>query len=330
MSAEELPLIDPAERDSATASVSPDTRPEGLTLVSVSRDGRRMLFVDAHGREFVVDVDDRLRAALPADSPRRTEKPVTTPLRPREIQQRIRSGESVEDVATAAGTTVDKIMPFAAPVIAEREHMAERAQRGSVRRRAGEPAGAVRTLGDAVAQLLSRYYLESDAVAWDSWRRQDGRWALFAAYTTPERSGIAELTYDTAGNYVALENDDARWLVGDQLAEPAPAPMRDDLQAVRARRAATPDLPEADEAQTATTTPAEQPLFADEPLETFLDQPTPPAELPDVDETPLDEAQPTPEEPVVEQPAPRKTSSRRKRASVPSWDEIMFGGGKGE
>jgi hypothetical protein len=318
MSAEELPLVNPAE---PTAS---DTRPEGLTLAAVSRDGRRMLFVDAQGREFSVEVDERLRAALPADSPRRTEKPVTTPLRPRDIQQRIRGGESVDDVAAAAGTTVDKIMPFAAPVIAEREHMVERAQKGSVRRRAGEPAGAVRTLGDAVAQRLSQFYLDPDVIAWDSWRRPDGRWALLASYTMPDRSGIAELSYDTAGNYVALENDDARWLVGDQVA--TPEPVRDDLREARQRR----------------STPADQPLIADEPLEAFLDLPETVADAPEervtepvverTVETPVEqpvaEEAPAPPEAAPEQP--RKTSTRRKRASVPSWDEIMFGGGKGD
>ena len=55
-------------------------------------------------------------------------------LRPRDIQARIRAGETPESVAAAAQTTVDKVMPYAAPVLAEREHVAERAQRSSIRR----------------------------------------------------------------------------------------------------------------------------------------------------------------------------------------------------
>ena len=31
-------------------------------------------------------------------------------------------------------------------------------------------------------------------------------------------------------------------------------------------------------------------------------------------------------EPAAEEPAPKKAPRRRGRASVPSWDEIMFGG----
>ena len=67
-------------------------------------------------------------------------------LRPRDIQARIRAGDSPEKVAAAAQTSVEKIMGFATPVLAERAHIAERAQRSSVRRKAGE--GASRLLGD--------------------------------------------------------------------------------------------------------------------------------------------------------------------------------------
>ena len=48
-----------------------------------------------------------------------------------------------------------------------------------------------------------------------------------------------------------------------------------------------------------------------------------------------DDTGPTDQEPTqgtteaTEEP-PKRSSKRRGRASVPSWDEIMFGGGKGE
>jgi len=307
-------LIDPAATaadDAARAQDVPSDMPQGLTLASVSRDGRRMLFVDANGREFAVEVDDRLRAALPADSPRRTEPAVTNPLRPREIQTRIRAGESAEDVAAAAGTTIDKIMPFAGPVLAEREHMAERAQRGSVRRKAGEPAGSVRTLGEAVAVHLRAFELTpEDVVTWDAYRRTDGRWKVIGDFATPGRSGTAELTFDTAGNYVALDNDDARWLIGDEV-QVAAEPVQDDLLAARQRRASAPEpVPTPERAPEPEAVVADEPLDVEMPLEAFLE----PDPEPEPKQAP---------EPVAEKP---KSSRRKGRASVPSWDEIMFGG----
>ena len=128
-----------------------------LTLAGLSDDGKRLLLVSDKGVEFTLDIDARLRAALRGEHARlgQLEIQMDSTLRPRDIQARIRAGETPEAVAQAAQTSVDRIMPFAAPVLAERQHVADRAQRSSVRRRGGErPHGGARTLGDAVASHL--------------------------------------------------------------------------------------------------------------------------------------------------------------------------------
>jgi len=75
-------------------------------------------------------------------------------LRPRDIQARIRAGEAPETVAAAAQTSVDKIMGFATPVLAERAYQAQLAQRASVRRRAA--TGSVTGRGSPVIPPLPR------------------------------------------------------------------------------------------------------------------------------------------------------------------------------
>ena len=289
MSAEELPQI----------TASEDVHPEGLTLASVSRDGRRMLFVDAVGREFIVPVDERLRAALPQPS-RRTETPMTNPtpaLRPKDIQARIRAGESLEQVAAAAGTEPEAIMAFAGPVLAEREHMAMRAARASVRRTSPSADPAVRTLQDAVLSVLSPFDQEFEDISWDSWRRQDGRWILLGHYETTARSGIAQMIYDIQGAYVTPENDDARWLLGDLPAAPLAEPVRDDLHSLRQRRQTVPEVE----------------MFA--PTNDIL-----------VEEPTIEVNVEAALEPAVEVDAKPAAAAKRKRGSIPSWDEIMFGG----
>src|SRR5262245_55672672 len=116
---------------------------QDLTLVGLTEDKRTLILVNAAGDQFTVAADATLRAALRGEStsPGQLEKPMESALRPRDIQARIRSGESPEVVAAAAQTSLDRIMPFAVPVLAERAHVAERAQRASVRRRGGEGAG---------------------------------------------------------------------------------------------------------------------------------------------------------------------------------------------
>jgi hypothetical protein len=299
-----------------------------LVLVGVTADGRRLRLADPHdpsGPEFTVEIDARLRAALGVQPSTRPEKPVPkvetqmdSMLRPRDIQARIRAGETPESVAAAAGTTVEKVMPYAAPVLAEREHVAERAQRSSIRRPAGEGTHGARTLGEAITGHLHGRNVDPEVVAWDSWRREDGRWALTGRFSVQGRDGLAELTFDQPGNFVVLDNDDARWLVGDlpdPAAEPEPEPGVRRLAAV----------PTEDEHQLML---GDDVLgITDEPIEAFLD------DRPGLDETELaeeaadamalDDDGEAGSEP---EPARRPVKKTRGRASVPSWDEIMFGG----
>ncbi|WP_121252765.1 septation protein SepH [Nocardioides ferulae] len=302
-----------------------------LTLTGVSDDGLRLRLVDDAGTEHTLDIDAGLRDAVRRARTGQQETQMDSSLRPRDIQARIRAGETPEAVADAAGTSVERIMPFAQPVLAEREHVAGRAQRSSVRRRAGEPTGPARTLGEAVTSQLRSHHADPGAVEWDAWRRDDGRWALTAGFAAGARSGIARFAFDVPGNYVMVENDDARWLVGDEVAEPAPA--RDDLQQVRRRRLAAvgdeQQLPLGDDALDLVRDedqPGEAEVTADEPLEALLDEE--PAGDEATERALRDEAADAAAEP---EPAPRRTVRKRGgRASVPSWDEIMFGGGKPE
>ena len=144
-------------------------------------------------------------------------------LRPRDIQARIRAGESPEDVAAAARTTVEAIMGFATPVLAERAHVAQTAQKASVRRRGTEAAGAARTLGESAGMFFADHSLHDEDVAWDAWRQADGRWALVAEYAVDGRPRRAEFTHDLPGRYVVAENDEARLLTGE-LREPGARP----------------------------------------------------------------------------------------------------------
>ena len=67
-------------------------------------------------------------------------------------------------------------------------------------------------------------------------------------------------------------------------------------------------------------------LGTEQPVEAYLDDEA--TETRDShDERP---AHPSGDEPAAEAPEPRRPAKKRGRASVPSWDEIMFGGGKND
>jgi hypothetical protein len=321
-----------------------------LTLAGLSADGKRLLLVSDKGVEFTLDIDARLRAALRGEhaSLGHLEIQMDSTLRPRDIQARIRAGDTPEAVAQAAQTTVDRIMAFAAPVLAERQHIAERAQRSSVRRKPGESASSgARTLGDAVAGHLRGLNVDPDTVSWDSRRREDGRWTLTGDFAAGKRQGSATFIYDPPGNYVTVEDDDARWLVGEQVDAGSRPPARDDLKAARGRRlsAVSESTQPHDELPLGSTEPgssslgddaielvSEEPgsIGAEQPVEAYLDDEPPTRETPAVREEPVEETEPASEPVAEEEPPARKTAKRKGRASVPSWDEIMFGGGKSD
>ncbi|WP_206065202.1 septation protein SepH [Nocardioides sp. JQ2195] len=350
-----------------------------LTLAGLSADNKRLLLVSDTGEEYSLTIDRHLRAALRGEHARlgQLEIQMESTLRPRDIQTRIRAGESPESVAQAAQTTVEKILPFANPVLAERAHIAQRAQRASVRRKAGDQGA--RTLGEAVAAQLSPLGVSTEVVEWDSWRREDGRWALTGDYTVGKRKGSAKFAFDAPGNYVTVENDDARWLVGEQVSGSAKPERRDDLKQARQRRlSAVPEdeLPLGDDAieianetaapqhevprdRAATDRTATDPTAADAGSHTADEEstvdltetaervrapeadeepalsptPEPLAETPDDAEAPSsskdsDDDRAAAAQEVTEPKPARKPARKKGRASVPSWDEIMFGGGK--
>lgn len=134
-------------------------------------------------------------------------------LSPREIQTRIRSGESVDDVSHVAGIARDRVERFAAPVIAEREHVAGLAMTSSARRR-GETSSH-RTLRGVLNDRLLHRGVDIDSVAWDSYRLDDGRWAISADYAVDDEPRTALFYFDLPGRYSVAGNEEGRWVLGD-------------------------------------------------------------------------------------------------------------------
>ncbi len=335
---------------------------QDLTLVGLTDDKTALVLVSDAGEEYAVAVDAKLRAALrdtalPKGETRhgqQLETNMESALRPRDIQARIRAGETPEHVAAAAQTSVEKVMTFAGPVLAERAHVAQRAQRASVRRRTGEGPGGL--LGDAVAERLRSRNVDPESVEWDAWRREDGRWSLTASYSAGESARSAAFVYDAAGRYVVAEDDESRWLVGERVAaQPgqatvaSPAARRlssvsaddgqlelgDDAIELVSEPAATVSQAPASRTEDLTETaralravPEELPISGDHAdADWMVTQAT---ERP-VAREPQPEPAPEPADETADETADdaaRPTKKAKGRASVPSWDEIMFGSGR--
>jgi hypothetical protein len=236
-------------------------------------------------------------------------------------------------------------------VLAERAHVADRAQRASIRRRPVESGAtsSARTLGDAVGSHLRSRNVDPETVAWDAWRREDGRWTLTGAYTTTGRVGAAHFSFDAPGNYVVADDDDAHWLLGEVAdgatdADESTALARDDLSDARRRRLTAVPADELPLGEDAIELVSEDPepgvardraeetaaLGAEAPVEAYLDA------VPEAEAAPETEVEAeagdeieegSEDDPRRHEPPSRKPVKKtRGRASVPSWDEIMFGG----
>ncbi|MFC4034992.1 septation protein SepH [Streptomyces polygonati] len=185
-----------------------------LRVVAVSNDGTRLVLKAADSTEYTLPIDERLRAAVRNDRARlgQIEIEVESHLRPRDIQARIRSGASAEEVAQMAGIPVERVRRFEGPVLAERAFMAERARKTPVRRQ-GESTGP--QLGEAVAERLLLRGAEKDHVLWDSWRRDDGTWEVLLVYRVAGEPHSASWTYDPPRRLVQAVDDEARSLIGE-------------------------------------------------------------------------------------------------------------------
>ena len=172
-----------------------------LRLVALSDDGKHLVLApdgpdsgDAAER-FQVPIDDRLRAAARGDARRLTQIDVDqgTELPPRVIQARIRAGETPEQVAHSSGTSVERIMRFAHPVLQERERVADQAREARVRLSEGTPSVPLEQFMSERLRLLGA---DLDAVRWDAHRNEDGTWQVRAAWRAGHKSGTTRWSYD--------------------------------------------------------------------------------------------------------------------------------------
>jgi hypothetical protein len=359
---------------------------DDLSLVGVHDDGEHLLVAGPNGQRFRLRVDDALRAAVRRDRARLSQLQLASEgrLRPKEIQARIRAGETAEEVAESAGLPIDHVQRYEGPVLAEREYVADRARQARIQR-----GGLGGTLGEVVEERLLSRQVDVEHVTWDAWRGEDGTWTVSLAFEAGSKLRQARWTYNMTVRHVAAQDDEARWLTEEEPAVERRrlAPVRDrvfDVEAAGGTGGGRP-APEEPAAVDLLDTLRERrgrrhrPLSEDEelagapdPVREAIDSllsradamQEPPAAhparsrpqdardgevlaLPDPDQLEFEddaaaehEAEPVvsppprrPGAPVPAPPAPPANGQpghpggnrKQRRASVPSWDDIVFG-----
>jgi hypothetical protein len=177
-----------------------------LEVIAVSDDGGFVLLAgseDAARPTHQLRIDDRLHAAVRGDlddgEPRESE------LTPKEIQARLRAGESVEDVAKAAKVPVQRVMRYAGPVISERDRVVDQARSAKLHRSRGPEAETA--LGAVVEQRLAATAgLRTETVRWDARRRDDGAWVVSLSYSARGGNRTAQWLWQPSGRQLTSLN----------------------------------------------------------------------------------------------------------------------------
>lgn len=315
-------------------------------------DDRSALLVDDGGVQREVPIDRTLKEAVAA-CPVQLSMPMESSLSPREIQARIRAGETSAHIAELTGMSLERVARWEDPVLRERAHRAEQA------RLVGDP-----TLDDLVSTHLAAVGLAPVAARWDACRRDDATWVVVMRYAVGDRTHEAHWAWDPErAKLTPLDG------LGHAICYGG-AEDRDELTAVlRPLRAARADEPPTEAtAPTGPPVPGEYdtaPLRVRGPMNRVGEGPSgpdrasepgatrgidPATEVAVAEPPPVPEAEvaavadlsgsaPTastasaspsvatsePFPPDPEQPPTTVKAGRRKRPQVPTWDEIVFG-----
>ncbi len=328
----------------------------GASLKGLSEDGTHLLLVTEDGQEVRLAITDDVRALVRHARVVRAATDDHSPsLTPREIQQRIRAGLNAAELAELTGEPVEALAKFEAPVLAERAYIVDLARSTRIGKAATSPS-----LADLVDDRLVSRGVEPATASWDAWREVDEPWKVALDFKVAGRNVRAVWTYDHVGKALTAEDEESAWLTETELLE-APIPRRH-LAAVRAEGASVtgavrrPLLP-ASEPTAHVPSPADadaaDPLVdehdatqallddlqskrgsresievEDEPVERFEGFGPAQAAARRNEARKRDDARATtgatPQPQAPEQPADDR-KPKKGRASVPSWDEIVFG-----
>ena len=275
-----------------------------LRVVGIHEDGKSIVCEDPARRErFILPADERLRAAARGDITRlgQIEIELENQMRPREIQARIRAGESVEQVAATAGVAVQRVERFAYPVLLERSRTTQLAQLAHPIREDGPD---VRTLGEAIAHSFGVRGHDYTEAKWDSWRGDDGKWVIELRWKAGRSDNRAHWSFSPGahGGTVTALDEHAEDLLDPNSYRP-PRTVRAVKHAPEVEQPTLDSVEELAEA-TVVETPVVEPNEDD-----TREIPRIPAEEPE----------------EAKQEPPRPAKGKKNHPIVPSWEDVLLG-----
>jgi hypothetical protein len=188
-----------------------------LRLTGKNPEGTHLTLTNPIGEEFTVRISDTLRATV---NQARLAAVVASDdvetMSVKEIQRRLRAGETMDAIARDGHISVEKVERFAGPILQERVYILDQTFAVVLRK---ESARDQETFQDVVIARLAPMGVDSDTLSWNTWRIDDGTWTIDLAYPNRDGHGSATWNFDLNRRSITATNENARWMLGQ---EPAP------------------------------------------------------------------------------------------------------------
>jgi hypothetical protein len=202
-----------------------------VRFVALSEDGQALVLADEVGRLLALPIDERVSSVLQPDHGANTTTPAVpagqmnnnAALSPRDIQSRIRSGESADDVARVAGVPIDRVLRYAGPVLQERAMLAQHARRTKIK---ATERGTSGSLAEVVDARLAQHGIDAEKISWDAYRREDGAWRIVATWPSGKATAQAIWELDKTRQSVTPHDDMAQYLCADRTSPAETVPSR--------------------------------------------------------------------------------------------------------
>ena len=286
-----------------------------LRLVGRSEDGQHLELTDTLGSKYSIRIGDTLRATV--NQPRLSsvapidDRPTISV---KDIQARLRAGESMDSISRTTEWPMEKIEKFAGPILQERAYIISQALKTPLKREAG-----AKILEEAMSETLGAHGVDLEQVEWNTHRSSDGQWTVILHYPSRDGLNTAQWNFDATRGVLLSEDDSAKWIGGEDRDprqnrtapthgivynhENPPVPrlvaVKEDIQ----------------EERTVTLTSVQPIEVIEEDIQEVEDST-------DIDE--LEEDFPEDDE-LAEDIEQAKRDGVSSRPKIPSWDEIMFG-----
>lgn len=302
-------------------------------LNPIGRDEDVLLLVSSDGERFSLVVDDELLRTI--KSKKISDAPGLE-LTPRQIQDAIRSGATISELAESSGSSLDFIERFAHPVLEELKHIVSIALAVRIELPADRfNEVAKRPFGEIIEEKLVASGASS--IRWSAKRGENSIWQVTVTFNLGSSDGVAAWSFDpknyslspespTAQNLSNIHSELDRGLFPKPAAKDVtsePVVTEDNLVAFRTRRErrekleaeATPEAVLDDLFTEDTGSPESLEVLEDPTQELEADDES--AEVVVAEDTPVNDS-------------PSTAIPKKGRAPMPSWDEIVRGTGSDE